>query len=274
MIRITEYAGRDVAVYGLGRTGLSAALALKAGGARVHAWDDNEETRAKAEAAGIALSDINKRDWQTFAALVLSPGIPYRFPQPHRLVRMAEMTGVPVIGDMELFARAVQALPERVFGGGLRERSQESARGLGVAKEELRFFVDVVGVGDEVGQVTVVGVRAAGGDAGADVFPRGGQDRRLGSEDVRADLAGHDHVAQVAEQAKAGHVREGVRFDFGQHFRGDAIERTHHFDGLLNRTKTVLVVLGRRGDDARAQRLGEQQHVARSRAVVGQHAAR
>lgn len=113
MIPITEYAGKDVAVYGLGRTGLSAARALKAGGARVHAWDDNEETRAKAEAAGIALSDINKRDWQTFAALVLSPGIPYKFPQPHRLVRMAEMTGVPVIGDMELFARAVQQLPER-----------------------------------------------------------------------------------------------------------------------------------------------------------------
>ncbi|MFN3910556.1 UDP-N-acetylmuramoyl-L-alanine--D-glutamate ligase [Hyphomonas sp.] len=113
MIRISEYFARDVAVYGLGRTGLSAALALKAGGARVHAWDDNEETRAKAEAAGIALSDINKRDWQTFAALVLSPGIPYKFPQPHRLVRMAEMTGVPVIGDMELFARAVQAMPER-----------------------------------------------------------------------------------------------------------------------------------------------------------------
>jgi UDP-N-acetylmuramoylalanine--D-glutamate ligase len=113
MIPITEYAGKDVAVYGLGRSGLSAAKALKAGGARVHAWDDNEETRARAEAAGIALSDINKRDWQTFAALVLSPGIPYKFPQPHRLVRMAEMTGVPVIGDMELFARAVQALPER-----------------------------------------------------------------------------------------------------------------------------------------------------------------
>src|SRR3990167_2258389 len=113
MIRISEYFARDVAVYGLGRTGRSAALALKAGGARVHAWDDNEETRAKAEAAGIALSDINKRDWQTFAALVLSPGIPYKYPQPHRLVRMAEMTGVPVIGDMELFARAVQAMPER-----------------------------------------------------------------------------------------------------------------------------------------------------------------
>ena len=113
MIPITEYAGRDVAVFGLGRTGLSAAKALEAGGARVHAWDDNEETREKAEAAGLMLSDINKRDWQTFAALVLSPGVPYKFPQPHRIVRMAEMTGVPVVGDMELFARAVQALPER-----------------------------------------------------------------------------------------------------------------------------------------------------------------
>lgn len=113
MIPITEYAGRDVAVFGLGRTGLSAARALAAGGARVHAWDDNEETRAKAEAAGIALSDINKRDWQSFAALVLSPGVPYKFPQPHRIVRMAEMTGVPIVGDMELFARAVQSLPER-----------------------------------------------------------------------------------------------------------------------------------------------------------------
>lgn len=113
MIPITEYAGRDVAVFGLGRTGLSAAKALKAGGARVHAWDDNEETRRKAEASGLTLSDINKRDWQTFAALVLSPGIPYKFPQPHRIVRMAEMTGVPIVGDMELFARAVQSLPER-----------------------------------------------------------------------------------------------------------------------------------------------------------------
>ncbi|MCR9270851.1 MAG: UDP-N-acetylmuramoyl-L-alanine--D-glutamate ligase [Hyphomonadaceae bacterium] len=113
MIPITEYAGRDVAVYGLGRTGLSAAKALAAGGARVHAWDDGETARLKAEAEGVNVSDINKRDWQKFAALVLSPGIPYRFPQPHRLVRMAEMMNVPVVGDMELFARAVQALPAK-----------------------------------------------------------------------------------------------------------------------------------------------------------------
>ena len=113
MIPITEYAGRDVAVYGLGRTGLSAAKALMAGRARVHAWDENADSRAKAEAAGIHLTDLNKREWQNFAALVLSPGIPYRFPEVHPLVKFAQATNVPVVGDMELFARAVQSLPER-----------------------------------------------------------------------------------------------------------------------------------------------------------------
>lgn len=111
MIPITEFKGRDVAVFGLARTGLAAARALTAGGARVHAWDDNDVTRAKAEAAGVPVSDINSRDWRTFAALVLSPGVPLTFPEPHRVVTLAEATGVPIVSDIELFARAVNALP-------------------------------------------------------------------------------------------------------------------------------------------------------------------
>ncbi len=113
MIPVSEFSGRDVAVLGLGRTGLATVRALTAGGANVLAWDDNEETRAKAEASGIRLTDLNRRDWQTMAALVLSPGIPSRFPHAHRLVEMAHMVDVPVIGDMELFARALSAMPEQ-----------------------------------------------------------------------------------------------------------------------------------------------------------------
>ncbi|MGQ0534356.1 MAG: UDP-N-acetylmuramoyl-L-alanine--D-glutamate ligase [Caulobacteraceae bacterium] len=111
MIPITEFKGRDVAVFGLARTGLAAARALAAGGARVHAWDDSDVTRAKAEAAGVPVSDINSRDWRSFAALVLSPGVPLTFPEPHRVVTLAEATGVPIVSDIELFARAVNALP-------------------------------------------------------------------------------------------------------------------------------------------------------------------
>ena len=111
MIPITEFAGRDVAVFGLARTGLAAARALTAGGARVHAWDDSDVARARAEAAGVPVSDINTRDWRSFAALVLSPGVPLYFPEPHRVVTLADAVGVPVLGDFELFARAVNALP-------------------------------------------------------------------------------------------------------------------------------------------------------------------
>lgn len=111
MIPITEFKGRDVAVFGLARTGLAAARALSAGGARVHAWDDSDVTRANAEAAGVPVSDINSRDWRSFAALVLSPGVPLTFPEPHRVVTLADAVGVPIISDIELFARAVNALP-------------------------------------------------------------------------------------------------------------------------------------------------------------------
>ncbi len=111
MIPITTFAGRDVAVFGLARSGLASARALKAGGARVHAWDDSDVNRAKAEAAGVPVSDINARDWRSFAALVLSPGVPLTHPAPHRVVSLAQAVGVPIMGDVELFAREVNALP-------------------------------------------------------------------------------------------------------------------------------------------------------------------
>jgi UDP-N-acetylmuramoylalanine--D-glutamate ligase len=111
VITIGEYAGREVAVFGLGRTGLTAARALSAGGARVLAWDDEPKNRSAAEAAGVSVTDINARDWRDFAALILSPGVPLTHPRPHRVVDLAQAVGVPILGDVELFARAVNAIP-------------------------------------------------------------------------------------------------------------------------------------------------------------------
>ena len=45
MIPVTMFTGRDVAVQGLGLSGLSAARALKAGGADPVLWDDKESAR-------------------------------------------------------------------------------------------------------------------------------------------------------------------------------------------------------------------------------------
>jgi len=50
MIPVRGYKGAKVAVLGLGRSGLSAARSLRAGGAEALVWDDNEEARARAEA--------------------------------------------------------------------------------------------------------------------------------------------------------------------------------------------------------------------------------
>ena len=52
--------GRDCAVLGLGRSGLSAARALRAGGAQALCWDDNPQARAQAEAEGLEVRDLTR----------------------------------------------------------------------------------------------------------------------------------------------------------------------------------------------------------------------
>ncbi|MES2897398.1 MAG: UDP-N-acetylmuramoyl-L-alanine--D-glutamate ligase [Pseudomonadota bacterium] len=112
MIPVRGFEGRTVAVFGLARTGLTAAQALLAGGAKVALWDERPEGRAAAEALGLPLVDLTTADWSQFAALMLSPGVPLTHPAPHWTVERAKAAGVEIVGDMELFARAVNAAPE------------------------------------------------------------------------------------------------------------------------------------------------------------------
>ena len=105
MIPITTFAGKKVAVFGLGGSGLVSASALLAGGADVVAFDDDPASVAKANAAGIPTADLRQIDWAKIAALVLAPGVPLTHPQPHWVVGLARNAGVEVIGDIELFCR-------------------------------------------------------------------------------------------------------------------------------------------------------------------------
>ena len=105
MIPVTIFAGCDVAVVGLGLSGLATARALLHGGANVVVWDDKEAARDEAEAAGLTVADLAAADFSKFAALVLAPGIPLTHPEPHWSVRRARAAGVEVIGDVELFFR-------------------------------------------------------------------------------------------------------------------------------------------------------------------------
>ena len=112
MIPVPGYEGRRVAVFGLGRSGITAARALKAGGAIPVLWDDGVSGRLQAQAEGFVVEDLTTADWSGFAALVLSPGAPLTHPKPHWTVDRAREAGVPVVGDIELFARALEALPQ------------------------------------------------------------------------------------------------------------------------------------------------------------------
>ena len=108
MIEPFPFAGFPVAVFGLGRSGLSAARALAAAGAEVRAWDDSEDARAKAEAGDIPLVDLYGCDWSEVTTLVLSPGIPLTHPEPHPVVTLAHDAGCEVVGDIELLARTMR----------------------------------------------------------------------------------------------------------------------------------------------------------------------
>lgn len=103
MISVTVFSGQTVAVMGLGGSGLATALALREGGARVIAWDDQEKRRHDAEDQGITVKNLKEADWAVFSALILSPGIPLTHPEPHWSVKTAQQMHIPVIGDVELF---------------------------------------------------------------------------------------------------------------------------------------------------------------------------
>ena len=105
MIAVTTFAGKKVALFGLGASGIASASALLAGGADVVAFDDTAASLEKARQAGIPVADLRHIDWGRIAALVLTPGVPLTHPAPHWTVGLARNAAVEVIGDIELFCR-------------------------------------------------------------------------------------------------------------------------------------------------------------------------
>jgi UDP-N-acetylmuramoylalanine--D-glutamate ligase len=127
MITSELWRGKRYAVLGLARSGLATVRALVASGAEVIAWDSKAEAREKlltGEGRGpvsggsqpdpglrrgtVELADPLEIDLAGFDALVVSPGVPLN---RHPIAARARAANVPVIGDIELFARARAELP-------------------------------------------------------------------------------------------------------------------------------------------------------------------
>ncbi|MES2422259.1 MAG: Mur ligase family protein, partial [Pseudomonadota bacterium] len=145
MIIAKAWRGKRYAVLGLARSGAATVRALVAGGASVVAWDSDEVRRdailpgtgrgtssagGGGAATGVTLVDAPLHpqpaaggpppragedlsvapldDLSGFGALVVSPGVPLN---THPLAAAARAAGVPIIGDIELFAQARADLP-------------------------------------------------------------------------------------------------------------------------------------------------------------------
>lgn len=108
MIPVKGFEGARVVVLGLGRSGLSAARALRAGGAVPLCWDDNEAARGVAKTEGFGIADPTQPGvLDGVAAVITSPGIPHLYPSPNRMIAAAQEAGVPVDNDIGLFFRSL-----------------------------------------------------------------------------------------------------------------------------------------------------------------------
>ena len=146
MIVSPAFAGKRYAVLGLARSGLATVRTLVASGAHVTAWDSDEAKRniflpelvsgrgTAGEAGGggagaahlplhhpsdgpppraklgeeLVYADPMEIDLAGFDGIVVSPGVPLN---THPIAARAKAAGVPVIGDIELFAQARASLP-------------------------------------------------------------------------------------------------------------------------------------------------------------------
>lgn len=106
MIVARAWTGKRFAVLGLARSGAATVRALVAGGAEVTAWDADVGRRAAVE--GATLADPVAIDLGGFDGVAVSPGVPIN---RHPIAAKAREAGVPILGDIELFAQARGDLP-------------------------------------------------------------------------------------------------------------------------------------------------------------------
>ena len=101
---------RKVALMGLGMTGQSLIKYLTKYNISPICWNDAAERREKFEVQGAEIEDLNEpKVWNEIDLLIISPGIPFLYPEPHPVVKLARENSVQIITDIDLFFEHLNA---------------------------------------------------------------------------------------------------------------------------------------------------------------------
>lgn len=116
MILLPHRKGQKIGILGLGISGMATVQALVASGVECYIWDDSEQKRDDClqKNSDVTAAEFQKWPWKELESIILSPGIPYHFPQPHPIVAIANIYGCEIMGDVELL---MEAQPAATFVG-------------------------------------------------------------------------------------------------------------------------------------------------------------
>ena len=99
MIIPANITNKTIGVLGLSRSGLASLDALLAAGARVYAHDDHANPDMP---DAVMHHHYDEWPWDDMDMMVISPGIPQLYPEPHPAAAKARAKNLPIISDIEL----------------------------------------------------------------------------------------------------------------------------------------------------------------------------
>ena len=109
-----EFKDKRVLILGIGETGLSMARHLAAEGALLSAADTREHPPGQEALVGavpgiaVACGPLQEPLFENIDAVAVSPGVPVSGPLADACVLLARARGLPFLGDIELFALALE----------------------------------------------------------------------------------------------------------------------------------------------------------------------
>lgn len=152
MISVEELKGRNIYVLGLGKTGFSILNSLKDLGISCICWDDNLEAQKQAKGLGFVVQDLTKKtNWLKKDKLIISPGIPFLYPEPHTAVKTARCKNILIDNDIGLFFSYLNKEEWELFDNQPRLVAITGSNGKSTTSFLINHILQNLGIPSEIG---------------------------------------------------------------------------------------------------------------------------